>query len=116
MNIDASPRKRKMYFLFILVMIASVSVAFYFTNRIGSVMERYGVVWLPEMSYDLIHLQIQFLMGVVSLAVMVVIVLTMNQKNSIYLYYEARLDGLTGLYSRQQFFKRGEQILQEMEF
>lgn len=116
MNIDASPRKRKMYFLFILVMIASVSVAFYFTNRIGSVMERYGVVWLPEMSYDLIHLQIQFLMGVVSLAVMVVIVLTMNQKNSIYLYYEARLDGLTGLYSRQQFFQRGEQILQEMEF
>ena len=116
MDIDRASRRRKMNLLFVLVIIAAVSVAVYFTNRIGRVMENYGLAWSTEMSYDLIHLQIQFLFGVISLAMLVIIVLTMNQKNSIYLYYEARLDGLTGLYSRQQFFQRGEEILRQMEY
>ena len=115
-DIDRASRRRKMNLLFVLVIIAAVSVAVYFTNRIGRVMENYGLAWSTEMSYDLIHLQIQFLFGVISLAMLVIIVLTMNQKNSIYLYYEARLDGLTGLYSRQQFFQRGEEILRQMEY
>lgn len=115
MDIDRVSRRRKMNLLFVLVIIAAVSVAVYFTNRIGRVMENYGISLSTEMSYDLMHLQIQFLFGVISLAILVIIVLTMNQKNSIYLYYEARLDGLTGLYSRQQFFQRGEEILRQME-
>src|SRR5699024_12820219 len=61
MDIDRASRRRKMNLLFVLVIIAAVSVAVYFTNRIGRVMENYGLAWSTEMSYDLIHLQIQFL-------------------------------------------------------
>ncbi len=59
------------------------------------------------MSHDLIHLQIQFLMGMISLAMLVLIAVMLYQKNFSCLYYEAKRDGLTGLLSRQQFFLAG---------
>ena len=63
------------------------------------------------MSHDLMHLQIQFLMGMISLAMLVLIAVMLYQKNFSCLYYEAKRDGLTGLLSRQQFFLAGEQQL-----
>ena len=94
-----------------LVLLASFSVAFYFTNRIGSVMSRHGIELSQEASYDVLHLLIQFLLGMIALAVMVIIGIILYQKNFNYLYYQARLDGLTGLLGRNQFFQIGEQLL-----
>ena len=51
-----------------------------------------------------------------SLALLAIIFILMYQKNFNYLYYEARLDGLTGLMGRQQFFQAGKKILGEMKF
>ena len=50
-----------------------------------------------------------------SLALLAIIFILMYQKNFNYLYYEARLDGLTGLMGRQQFFQAGKKILGEMK-
>lgn len=99
-----------------VVLLASVSVALYFTNRIGIVFSSYGIDVEGELSYDVMHLQIQFLMGMLSLALLAIIFILMYQKNFNYLYYEARLDGLTGLMGRQQFFQAGKKILGEMKF
>ena len=89
----------------------SLTVAYYFTDRIEQVMRQYGMNLSGDMSHDLMHLQIQFLMGMISLAMLVLIAVMLYQKNFSCLYYEAKRDGLTGLLSRQQFFLAGEQQL-----
>ena len=53
----------------------------------------------------------QFLMGIASLAFLVILAIVLYQKNIDYLYHEAKLDGLTGLLGRQQFFHIGEELL-----
>ena len=100
--------------LFGLVLIASINVALYFTDRIGMVISRHGVELSEKASYDVLHLQIQFLLGMISLAILVIIAIILYQKNSSYLYYQARLDGLTGLMGRNQFFQTGERLLNSM--
>ena len=99
-----------------LVFLSSVSVALYFTERMGNVMSSHGIEMSEEVLYDVMHLQIQFLLGMIALAAMVVIVIIMYQKNFNYLYYEARLDGLTGLLGRNQFFQNGERLLKTIKW
>ena len=99
--------------MIVLVLLSSFSVAFYFTDRIDSAMGRYQLILPEEATYDILHLQIQFLLGMISLALLVVIVVIMYQKNFNYLYYEARLDGLTGLMGRGQFFQAGDSMLED---
>lgn len=89
-----------------------IVVLCYFTNRIETVMRQYHLTLSDEISYDLMHLQVQFLMGMISLAVLVILGIMLYQKNIDYLYYEARLDGLTGLLGRQQFFHVGQERLE----
>ena len=62
LNAVVGENKWKIAALLIAVMISSISVAVYFTNRISSVMEYYGITLSAEISYDLMHLQIQFLL------------------------------------------------------
>lgn len=106
-----SGKKRKIMPVIALVLIACFSIAIYFTDRLGSVLSRYGVHLSEEISYDLMHLQIQFLMGMISFAALVILGIILYQRNQNYLYHEARLDGLTGLLSRRQFFQAGEEAL-----
>lgn len=97
--------------MLILVILAAFSVAIYFTNRIETVMRQYEITLSGKITYDLLHLQVQFLMGIISLAILVILAIMLYQKNIDYLYYEAKLDGLTGLLGRQQFFHVGEKLL-----
>lgn len=103
--------KRSLAVVIILVLLASFSVAVYFTNRIETVMAQYEIPLSEEISYDLMHLQIQFLLGMISLAMIVILVIVLYLKNFNFLYYEAKLDGLTGLLGRRQFFHVGNQLL-----
>ncbi len=116
LNAVVGENKWKIAALLIAVMISSISVAVYFTNRISSVMEYYGITLSAEISYDLMHLQIQFLLGMISLAVIAIIFILLYQKNSNYLYHEARMDGLTGLFRRRIFFQKGEKILGRLKY
>ena len=92
----------------VTIFIASFSVAWYFTNRIESVMSQYGIYLSDEISYDITHLQIQFLLGIISLFALAILAIILHFKNVNYLYYEAKLDGLTGLASRDQFSGLGK--------
>ena len=91
-----------------LAFFASFAVAIYFTNRIETVMRQYQIKLNDEISYDLMHLQIQFLLGILSLGAMLLLAAMLYQKNVDYLAYTARLDGLTGLLGRAQFFQAGD--------
>lgn len=108
--------KKRMSGLIALLVFAIGSVAVYFTNRIGQVMSWYGIHLTEETSYDLVHLQIQFFLGIISLVFLVLLVISLYQKNYNCLYYEARLDGLTGIPGRSLFFQMGEQMLTNMNF
>lgn len=105
------PNKKRRIAMLILVILAAFSVAIYFTNRIETVMRQYEITLSGKITYDLLHLQVQFLMGIISLAILVILAIMLYQKNIDYLYYEAKLDGLTGLLGRQQFFHVGEKLL-----
>lgn len=109
------PNKRGRLAVLLLVLLSAFSVAIYFTNRIENVMRQYQINLSEEISYDLMHLQIQFLMGILSLSLLVILIILLYQKNADYLYYEAKLDGLTGLLSRQQFFQEGTALLKSMK-
>lgn len=113
-NTAAPYNKRWIVGLIVLVFVSSISVALYFTNRITRVMSQHGVNLSEQVSYDIMHLEIQFLLGIFALSAILMIVIIIYQKNSTYLYYEAKLDGLTRLLSRQQFFQEGERILEGM--
>ena len=82
--------KRGMWTTVFLTLLAAFSVTLYFTDRIESVMHRYGIDLSDKISYDMLHLQIQFLLGILSLSFLVILVITVHQKNLNYLYYEAR--------------------------
>lgn len=92
---------------------ASFSVARYFINRIETVLVQHGIYLSEESVYDVTHLQIQFLLGISSLFALAILVVVLYLKNFNYLYYEAKLDGLTGLISRGQFFLLGEKMLED---
>lgn len=107
------PNKRRRIIVLVLVILSSFSVAVYFTNRIETVMRQYDIKLSDEITYDLMHLQIQFLFGIISLAILVILGIMLYQKNIDYLYYEAKMDDLTGLFGRQQFFHMGKKLLEK---
>ena len=99
--------------IIVLFLLASFSVTLYFSDRIGNALSRYGLDLKDKAAYDLIHLEIQFLFGIISLGMLILIFVILYLKNINYLYYEARLDGLTGLMGRQQFFSGGRETAEE---
>lgn len=111
MGIGIIQSKKTMALFIVLTFLASFSVAWYFISRIESVMNWHGVPLSDQIAYDIVHVQIQFLLGILSLFAIVILVIILSLKNFNYLYYEAQLDGLTGIASRGQFFLLGEKIL-----
>ncbi len=114
-NVPFAHHRKGVWAALILMLAASFSVALYFTDRIESVMAWHEISLDENISYDIMHLQIQFLLGILSLAFLVMIVVLLYQKNMNYLYYEARMDDLTGLLGREQFFQAGADILKDMK-
>ena len=83
---------------------SSVAVALYFVHRMEYALDYQGVA-LPEAGYaDLVHLQIQFLIGILSLMWIVVVFLIFNRRYATYMAKEAQKDPLTGVLSRRAFF------------
>lgn len=116
MQVALSRGRRTTWLLMLLALIASFNVAWYFINRLESVMEQCGLKMTASTASDIRHLQIQFLLGVVSLFLLAILLIVLYQKDSSYRYYEARLDGLTGLLHREQFFLESRRWIQRMPF
>lgn len=106
---------RRWDFLPFIVIVDAIVVICYLTSRsefVRGVLERVrNVDQVNELSSrSRIGMAVML-----SLALLAIIFILMYQKNFNYLYYEARLDGLTGLMGRQQFFQAGKKILGEMK-
>ena len=90
--------------LLALVICMAVAVAVYFVQRMEYVLKESGVTLSSADYGNLVHLQIQFMIGILSLMVLVVIFLVFNRRYATYLTNEARTDALTGLLTRKAFF------------
>lgn len=115
-EMNSSRYRKSVALTVILAFFAAVSVTLYFINRLQTVITGHGVQLPRELSYDIGHIQIQFLLGLMSLFSAILLVLVVGLKVFHYLYYyEAKIDGLTGSFSRTQFFLLGRSMLKEME-
>src|SRR5699024_11134571 len=93
---------------------SSVAVTFYFVHRIDYVLEEKGIV-LDGVDYsNLLHLQIQFLIGILSMMALVTIFLIFNRRYATYMNYEAKMDALTGAMTRKSFFQACGRALENM--
>ncbi len=67
-------------------------------------------------NYNLFHLQIQFLLGILSLVFLVSLFLLFVQRYTSYMRHEARSDALTGVLNRNGFFPLCEHMLKSSSF
>lgn len=106
------------WFLAVVILLTlcfAMAVAVYFVNRMNRVLAGSGVVLTDTNYSDLIHLQIQFLIGIISLALLVTIFLILNRKYNTYTNYEARTDALTGILTRKAFFRECESFIRGID-
>ena len=88
----------------VLTLAAAFAVTFYFGHRIDYVLENQGIA-LSETGYlDILHLQIQFMFGIISLMVLMILFMMLNQQYSSYMAYQGKMDSLTGVMTRRAFF------------
>ena len=89
----------------------AATVGIYFVNRMQFALEQSGLV-LSDANYaDLLHLQVQFLIGILSLMSLVIIFLIFNRRYATYMNYEARTDPLTGAMTRRAFFQACKRLM-----
>ena len=97
----------------LLTICFTMAVAVYFVNRMDYVLNQSGII-LTDVNYsDLIHLQMQFLIGILSMMVLVIIFLIFNRKYATYMNYKAKTDALTGIMTRQAFFQACRKAMRE---
>ena len=98
-----------------LTLAASLAVTVYFVHRIDYVLEGLGINLSDTGYLDVFHLQIQFLFGIISLMVLVILFLILNRQYNSYQAYEGKLDSLTGTMTRRAFFTSCSRALRSME-
>lgn len=120
----------------VLLLFFSGAVAFYFVSRMRHMLSQYGI-FISDTAYtDLLHLQIQFLLGILSLALLVVLLLIFGWRYASYKESEARQrqkernrlqqeldhekekfshDSLTGVLSRADFQRQVTHYIEQDE-
>ena len=91
--------------MILLMLLSSVAVAIYFVNRMDLVLRQSGIVLTGAEHADLLHLQIQFLIGMLAMMALVIVFLMFNRLYTTYKDREARSDSLTGVLRRKAFFQ-----------
>ena len=99
----------------VVTVCSSVAVAFYFVHRMDYVLTQRGMDLTGDGYANLLHLQIQFLVGILSLMALVIFFLIFNRRYATYTNYEARTDSLTGVMNRRAFFQICTKVLNGME-
>ena len=100
----------------VLTLVFAVAVTFYFVHRIDYVLEGNGLELDEEAYADVLHLQVQFLLGIISLMVLVIIFIFLNRQFAAYAAHEGKLDSLTGVMLRRAFFEACSRALRNFSF
>ena len=96
-------------------MVAAFAVTVYFVHRIDYVLSEKGID-LSETSYaDIMHLQVQFMLGIMSLMVLMVLFLVLNRHYNSYMAYEGKIDFLTSAMTRRAFFSACSRALKSVQ-
>lgn len=99
----------------LLTICVSSAITVYFVHRMDYALNQSGIQ-LSDANYaDLIHLQIQFLIGILSMMMLVIIFLIFNRRYNIYMNHEAKMDPLTGVLNRKTFFQLCEKALEKTD-
>ena len=84
---------------------AAVAAAYYFSQRTSHMLETYGIHLSDNTNYDLLHLQIQFLIAEIALNLILVLSLLLVYRYLSYQEYLEGLDDLTGVMGRKMFLQ-----------
>ena len=88
----------------LLTLAAAFAVTLYFGHRTNYVLASWGID-LGEAGYtDIFHLQIQFMFGIMSLMVLMILFMILNRQYNSYIAYQGKIDSLTGVMTRRAFF------------
>ena len=113
----AGPNSKIFQAVVVLLMILFAGmVAVYFVQRTNYMLGEHGIELSQNAYLDLMHLQIQFLLGILSLAVLVLLLLIFIQKYASYRSQEAYIDALTGVFNRKGFFQAMGKSLKGVAF
>ena len=93
---------------------ALVAVAIYFVHRTDVILNQNGIFLSDENYSDLVHLQLQFLAGILSLTALILIFWIFYRRYAAYASYKAKIDALTGAMTRKAFFQASEQALKSL--
>ena len=115
MQSTASYHRLPVAIMAVLTLAASLAVTVYFVHRIDYVLEGSGIDLTGTSYMDIFHLQIQFLFGIISLMVLVILFLILNRHYNSYQAYEGKIDSLTGSMTRRAFFSSCSRALRTME-
>ncbi len=113
MQMEERYHRLSLVVMLLLTISLALAIAVYFVHRMDYVLEQSGVV-LTDINYsDLVHLQIQFVIGILSVMALVIVFLIFNRRYATYMNYEAKTDALTGLMTRKTFFQACTRVLQD---
>ena len=87
------------FFLFCM----AICAADYFSERESYMLKQHGIEVTEQISVDLMHLQIQFLVASVALNLISVVLLVSIYKYMAYKEYQGEIDELTGIMGRRMF-------------
>lgn len=98
-----------------ITLAAAFAVTIYFVHRIDYVLAGKGVD-LSDTSYaDIMHLQIQFMLGIMSLMLLMILFLLLNRYYNSFMAYEGRIDFLTNVMTRRAFFTACGRTMNSLE-
>ncbi len=116
-SLQAERRYHRLSIVFMtaLTLAAALAVTVYFVNRIDYVLGGRGINLTDPGYMDVFHLQVQFLLGIISLMTLVAQFLILNREYNSYQAYEGKMDFLTGSLTRRAFFASCSRALRSME-
>lgn len=110
----AGYRKQFYLWLTVIVLFFSVAMAVYFSDRSTALFnfrDTLGISRATHIETDILLLQIQFVIGILSLTSFFGVFLWMYYLNQLYLHHELISDEVTGLLNRKNFFRCCEKKL-----
>lgn len=87
----------------------------YFSQRASYMLEQHNITVSHEIKTDLLHLQVQFLIAVMSLSIISVILLICIYRYMAYREYRREMDFLTGAMGRRLFLHNCNRVLEDSE-